>query len=139
VREIAYRKVLASVGGATPYLVYCFVGLLLAPKEFSQFLDGVMGHPEGLVLFAIVIGQYILFLHLTAYLSLVIKRGALPLAAAIQYVGGIVLMVPISMIFMVGPGGQDWEMLCMLAGILTATGVLHKAIGVRLARAAAEE
>ena len=45
-------------------------------------LRGMMNDPRGVVVFAIIIGQYILFLHLTAYLSLVIKRGALPLAAA---------------------------------------------------------
>ena len=139
VREIAYRKVIASVAGVTPYLLYCFVGLILIPKEFSQFLDDMTGHPEGLMFLAIFVSQYILFLHLTAYLSLVIKRGALPLAVAIQYVGGIFLMAPISLIFMRGSGGQDLGMLFILVGTLMATGVLHRAIGVRLARAAAEE
>jgi len=139
VREIAYRKVIASVAGVTPYLLYCLVGLILIPKEFSQFLNDITSHPEGLMFLAIFVSQYILFLHFTAYLSLVIKRGALPLAVAIQYVGGIFLMAPISLIFMRGSGGQDLGMLFILAGTLTATGVFHKAIGVRLERAAAEE
>lgn len=139
VREIAYRKVFASVAGVTPYLLYCLAGLTLIPKEFSQFLDGMASHPEGLMFLAISVSQYILFLHLTAYLSLVMKRGALPLAVAIQYVGGVFLVMPISLIFMRSPGGQDVEMLFILAGTLVVTGVLHGAIGARLARAAAEE
>ncbi len=139
VREIAYRKVFASVPGVTPYLLYCLAGLTLIPKEFSQFLDGMASHPEGLMFLAISVSQYILFLHLTAYLSLVMKRGALPLAVAIQYVGGVFLVMPISLIFMRSPGGQDVEMLFILAGTLVVTGVLHGAIGARLARAAAEE
>ena len=139
IREIAYRKVLGSVAGVTPYLLYCFIGLLLIPKQFSQFLDGITTHQEGFMFLAIFVSQYILFLHLTAYLSLVIKRGALPLAVAIQYVGGTFLIMPISLIFMVSPGWQGWELLFILVGTLVVTGILYRAIGIRLARAAAEE
>lgn len=139
VREIAYRKVLGSMAGVTPYLLYCFAGLTMMSNGLSEFLGEMASHPAQFVFLAIAVSQYILFLHLVAYLSLVIKRGALPLAVAIQYLGGMFLTIPFSLIFMVGPGGRDWGMLFLLAGTIVATAVLHAAIGGRLVRAAAEE
>jgi hypothetical protein len=83
--------------------------------------------------------QFILFLHLTAFLSLVIKRGALPLAIAIQYLGGSFFMTFLAIFLSVGRSGPGATffvtgMICMVMTV-----VLHRAIGLRLARAAAEE
>ena len=72
-------------------------------------------------------------------MSLIIKRGALSLAIAIQYLGGSFFMTFLGIIFSTGGGGPGAIYLFtgMICVVLTV--VLHCAIGLRLARAAAEE
>jgi hypothetical protein len=88
----------------------------------------------------VAILQYILFLHLTAFLSLVIKRGALPLAIAIQYLGGSFFMTFLGMMFLAaGPNAPDALLIIMALFCVIITVILHQAIGHRLAVAAAQE
>jgi len=87
----------------------------------------------------LVILQFILFLHLTAFLSLVIKRGALPLAIAIQFFGSSFLMTFLGLMFFGGSDGPGAVLFITGIICLAVTFVLHRAIGQRLARAAAEE
>ena len=140
VSELAYRKVAGCLLGTIPYLAWCVIGVLLIPREFLKFLRDLVGneHSMGLSVFLIGAMQYIFFLHLTAYLSLVLKRGALPLAFAIQY-GGMLVVFPM-MMFAFGRVSGESEMMVWMAIVITvATLVLHVKIGTRLQRAAAEE
>ncbi|HEY2081381.1 MAG TPA: hypothetical protein VGI88_01245, partial [Verrucomicrobiae bacterium] len=75
------------------------------------------------------------------FLSLVLKRGALPLAVAIQYLGGSFLMAFVSIFFFIGMRGGGAEVIPYFIAIIciVLTAVLHRAIGYRLTRAAAEE
>ena len=87
--------------------------------------------------FLVIFLQFILFLHLVAFLSLVIKRGALPLAIAIQYLGGGFFMGIITTISM---AVRFQGIVFVIAfGCLAASVFLHYGIGYRLVRAAAEE
>jgi ABC-type transport system involved in multi-copper enzyme maturation permease subunit len=111
VSELAYRKIAGALAATLPVMACFVVGLLLVPD--------------------------ILFLHLTAFLSLVIKRGALPLAIAIQYLGGSFFLGLVSMFLLVGGRGMVSFIVACICLVLIA--ILHRAIGFRLARAAAEE
>ena len=140
VREIAYRKVIGALAGTLPLLGGLFLGCLLAPNGVGEFLNDIFREPTAFGAFVMVILQFILFLHLVAFLSLLIKRGALPLAIGIQYLGGSFFFGFVSMIFMMvrSPGALLFVtgFICPFA---TLTAVLHTAIGYRLSRLVAQE
>jgi hypothetical protein len=135
-RELAYRKVIGALKGTLPLLVAFVIGVTLVPDKIGEFLDELNRHPIGLGMLAVVILQYILFVHLTAFLSLILKRGALPLAIAIQYVGGSFFLGILAFLFR---GDSDTIFFFTAFLCVAGTIVLHPAIGLRLARAAAEE
>jgi ABC-type transport system involved in multi-copper enzyme maturation permease subunit len=139
-RELAYRKVAGALAGTLPLLAGAVLGASMVPKDVGEFIKAVFRDSAAFGVFAVIILQYILFLHLTAYLSLVIKRGALPLAVAIQYIGGTFFMTFVAMIFSFG-GSRGPGALCFVSGAICVvlTIVLHRAIGQRLTRAAAAE
>ena len=138
VRELAYRKVAGALLGTLPLLVCFIVGLMLVPKDVGDFFNEMFRHPQGFEMLAVMILQFVLFLHLTAFLSLVLKRGALPLAIAIHYVGGMLFMAFVGLLF-AAIGSAGVMVFIVAPGCIVVTGILHWAIGFRLERAAAEE
>ena len=92
VPELAYRKVAGTLAGTLPLLAGFVLGVVLVPEDVGKFLDDILKEPIAFGMFTVAVLQFILFLHLTAFLSLIIKRGALPLAIAIQYLGGSFFM-----------------------------------------------
>lgn len=138
VPELAYRKAAGALAGTLPLLAGFAIGVLMVPDKVADFFGDMLADKTGAGFGAFVLAalQYILFLHLTAFLSLVIKRGALPLAIGIQYVGGMVFIAMTAFMF----GGQMGGVLflaCLVCIGLTIP--LHFGIGMRLARLAAEE
>ncbi len=140
VPELAYRKVAGTLAGTLPLLAGFVLGAVLVPEDVGRFFNDILSEPIALGTFSVAILQFILFLHLTAFLSLIIKRGALPLAIAIQYIGGSFFMAILAIMFSAG-GSSGPGAICLLTGLIcvVSTVVLHRAIGLRLARAAAEE
>jgi hypothetical protein len=136
VRELAYRKALGALAGTLPLLGGAVLGAILVPDDIFDFLNNLFkyGNFGG---YLVAIAQFILFLHLVAFLSLVLKRGALPLAIAIQFMGLFFFTVFINMFFMLARvnGGSYF----IAFGCLVVAAVLHRGIGYRLAQAAAQE
>ena len=140
VPELAYRKVAGALAGTLPLLAGSVLGVLLVPDDAGQFINDIFGSPDDFGVFLLVILQFILFLHLTAFLSLILKRGALPLAMAIQYLGGTFFMTFLGIMFSIsGANSGDMVLFVVIVICVVLTIVLHRAIGRRLARAAAEE
>jgi len=138
VPELAYRKVAGALLGTLPLLACMIIGMLLVPKDVGDFINDLFKEPEGFGFFVVAIMQFVLFLHLTAFFSLVIKRGALPLAIAIQYLGGTFFVSFLSVFsFAMGGAGAMLFIVGFICAVLTI--ILHGAIGFRLAHAAAEE
>lgn len=138
--ELAYRKVAGTLVSTLPLLVGVVPGVILAPGFARDFVNGIFEDSTSFEAFVVVILQFILFLHLTAFLSLIVKRGALPLAIGIQYLGGSFFMTFLGMMFIAtGPNGPD--VLFVMVGIFCAvmSVILHVAIGRRLAAVAAQE
>lgn len=141
VRQLAYRKVAGALAGTLPLLVCFVVGELIVPHHPNNFRNGVSTAPEEYGVPILMVLQFILFLHLTAFLSLVLKRGALPLAIAIHYLGGSIFMGFFSF-FLAAVGGMGGvRAVLFMSGFVCVllTIPLHFAIGYRLERAAAEE
>lgn len=135
---LAYRKVFGALTGTLPLLLGVVVGMILDPTDTADFINGIFKESEGFMVLMVVLLQYGLFLHLTAFLSLVIKRGALPLAFAIQYLGGSFLLGILGLAF-AGARGPGGFFVVISFICLVATLILHLAIGRRLSRAIAEE
>jgi hypothetical protein len=140
VSHLAYRKVIGVLVGTLPLLAYFVVGVVLVPDKVGDFLGEIFKEPTAFGMLLVAFFQYILFLHLTAFLSLVLKRGALPIAVVIQYLGGSFFLGVMSMFLVfVGRGGAEVIPFFIVLICIVLTGVLHRAIGYRLVRAAAEE
>jgi ABC-type transport system involved in multi-copper enzyme maturation permease subunit len=139
VPELAYRKVAGALAGTLPLLAGLVLGMLLVPRDVADFFKDLFKEPVAFGMFIVAILQFVLFLHLTAFLSLLLKRGALPLAIAIQYLGGSIFVTFLTVMFSRSGGGPGT--ICMFTAIIcvVVTAVLHGAIGSRLALAAAEE
>jgi hypothetical protein len=140
VPELAYRKVAGTLVGTLPLLVLAVPGMILAPKFTSDFVNGIFEDTTSFEAFVVVIVQFILFLHLTAFLSLIVKRGALPLAIAIQYLGGSFGVTFLGLMFVAaGPGAPDALLFMIGLFCVVMTVILHVAIGRRLTAVAAQE
>jgi ABC-type transport system involved in multi-copper enzyme maturation permease subunit len=137
VQELAYRKVAGALAGTLPLLGAAVLGMVMVPDNVADFLKEIFDHPRDFMSFAVTIIQFVLFLHLAAFLSLVVKRGALPLAFAIHFVGGFFILWFVSMftIFFRFSGTVYF----VAFGCLVLIAILHRGIGYRLERVAAEE
>lgn len=138
VQELAYRKVAASLATSLPLLSGLVIGVVIYPESVSDFFKGISREPVAVGMLVVTVLQYIMFLHLVCFLSLIVKRGALPLAFAIQYIGGMLVTTFMGIVFVIGTGGVS--MMCVLLGFISAAGtlILHGAIGKRLVAVAAE-
>jgi ABC-type transport system involved in cytochrome c biogenesis permease component len=138
--ELAYRKVAGALAGTLPLLAGVVLGVLLTPDDLGDLLNELLREPIVFGVFTVAILQFVLFLHLIAFLSLIIKRGALPLAVAIQYLGGSFFMTFLGIFFSTGGSGGPGG-ICFFTGMISVvlTIILHRGIGLRLARAAAED
>jgi ABC-type transport system involved in multi-copper enzyme maturation permease subunit len=136
--ELAYRKIAGCLLGLLPVMVYFVLGMALVPDGVREVVHDLLTQTGAMMILVVVVTQYILFLHIVAALSLLIKRGALPLAFVVHYIGGIIVMVPLS-IGMFTMGSGDAVMVLCTGVTVTATVCIHYWIGTRLTRLAAEE
>lgn len=137
--ELAYRKTIGALIGTLPLLAGFCAGLLMVPNDVRNFLGEINHEPSMLGLLVVLFLQFVLFLHLTAFLSLIIKRGALALAIVIHLLSGFMCLLSFGILFSGFSGGQGGGL--FLTGFITValTIPLHFGIGYRLERAAAEE
>jgi ABC-type transport system involved in multi-copper enzyme maturation permease subunit len=137
IQELAYRKAIGALASTLPLLIGVIIGMILVPDQVGTFVNDVFSRPRSFGPLLMMVVQFVLFLHLTAFLSLVLKRGALPLAFAIQFVGGVFMMWFVAMFSVLLR--FEWGTYFIAGGCIVLTALLHRGIGYRLERAAAEE
>lgn len=138
--QLAYCKAAAALLGTLPLLLYAAVGILIVPNKVGEFITALLHESMAFDFLSLAILQYILFLHLIAYLSLVLKRGALPLAFAIQYIGGSFVFGFLSVVMLTLGPRSNTSIVGVAAFIcIVLIAALHGAVRVRLARVAARE
>ena len=136
-RRIAWQKIAGTLPALIPAASYFALGLLFAAetilKELGRFPSGkdAFGILAG---FAYVVGQSVFFLYLSANLSLRLKRGALPLAIALQFVAQMI--VPSMFFAMMRDVAALIPLLMYTAGAIF---FLHRNTFQRLEALAAEE
>lgn len=137
-RKVAYQKLLGCLPALIPAAVYFGFGVICV----SDDLRDIWRHPSALRGWGDVLSsatyvffQGVLFLHLVVWLSLYLKRGALPLAIAIHFVVHLFLGIAMAVV------AQNGDAMMVILSVLSAVGsvVLHMLIGTRLEELAAED
>jgi len=91
--RIAWTKAAAAVPALIPAICYFLLGALLDAEDFAKAFKQLVTSMSGWYSIAV----FILFLHLAAYLSLVVKWGALPLAIFLVYLSQMILILMLMM------------------------------------------
>lgn len=133
IASIAYSKVLGSAMALLPALSLIILGYYCAPQMWLDFCE--YGLAE--VGFWYSASQVIFAIHLTAFLSLYLRWGALPIAVALTFGGNIMISFFMVGIILSGPNSIDGF---FALGTLVTMGlclVIHFVIGNRLEAMAA--
>ncbi len=137
-RRIALHKILGILPTLLPTVTYFAIGLACAApaisRDFGPFHSDSRGNVTALLFLSYSFVQGIFFLHLTANLSLRVKRGALPLAIGIQFILQLFLSFTFAAVFR-----DEWAFAPLIVLTVFATLFLHHDIFQRLEMLAAEE
>ncbi len=134
-RSIAYAKIRGCLTACAPSLFWLVVSVIWRWTTLDLYANH---NVLSVVLQAVCyVAQFVLFLHIVAYCSLVVRWGTLPLAAII-FVFYLFSCFPCLGIMLIGPisGSSDLGVIAMSVystGIaVIASSLLHTAIGNRL-------
>jgi ABC-type transport system involved in multi-copper enzyme maturation permease subunit len=130
VRELVYQKFLACILSAAPTIFYILMGLVLLVSGSRFRLDDA-----SILVPLMFLAQALFLIHLTAFLSLLMKRAALPVAFGLTLLGNMVVGA-----FLGFTSRGDFKAFMCLEIILlmVPTGILHAMILDRVPRAAAD-
>jgi len=107
VGSLVWDKIKGCVPTFMPNLVLFCVGVFLGREPIAEFLTEVLGEEEGFAAFIYLCGQFLLFLNLTAFLSLYVKWGAFALAALLQIIGQQLVIMFLAVLTMGSGFGAD--------------------------------
>lgn len=136
-RRMTWQKLTGTLPALIPAASYFVLGALCASKTILKMLGDLSFEKEGFAILtglAYGVGQSVLFLYMTANLSLRLKRGALPLAIGIQF---LVQMILPAMFMTVG--SAEGGLVLLVFATVVAIGFLHHNTFRRLEALAAEE
>lgn len=137
-RRIAYQKLLGCLPSLIPACIYFVIGLgCVASGGSGEFHSLSVSNwtLDGFLAIGVTFSQSVAFLHLIAWLSLYLKRGALPAALAIYFVLSMFLGIAGSLL----ARGETPVLFLMLVLSLGLISVLHWQIGARLETLAEED
>ena len=140
------QKIVGCLLGIIPYFVFLFIGMILVPSQVDSFFSALFrGDGERLALLIIFFGGFVLWLYLTAFYSLILKWGALPLALLTVFMGTqcvtSAIMIPMTMMSAMVSSFFDsiWPFFFIITIFLTVLiTFLHRGIGKQLAKAASD-
>jgi hypothetical protein len=135
IRRVAYEKLLGVVPSLCAAGAYLILSLPLVAKPFLDALGNLDWRDDtGWMPLLFMAAQAVFFLHLVAVLSLYVKRGALPLAIAVQFLLSMFAGVTFEILF-----HDESGFVVMFLFTVGVTAFLHFQIGRRLEALAAEE
>lgn len=123
-------KALAAIPAIVPSFSCFIVGTLLDPEDFLYGLHNVLTNSFGWC----VLIWFVLFLHVTTYLSLMVKWGSLPLAIFLMYCAITVMATGTALIWTLWVGSRFgtiepiWEFLPSI--MVGAAGVIAFHVGI---------
>ncbi len=138
VARMAYQKAGALLLSTLPALGYMAVGgVLVLANGRNNLVDHLFSETSVVSLFSLGT-QGLLFLHLTAYLSLSLKRLSLAVAVVLIVVGDMMFAALGGLFFRYG-GMTESVVTLYHCGLLALTAFLHVRVGHRLKQLAAAE
>jgi hypothetical protein len=129
---VALRKALGYALGLLPYAAWFIAGAILMGDAFGRAVGDVVSDAWSWFFLAYVL----LLFHIVAYISLILRRGAILLGFAIWMVGGQIVITPLSMMFVLRGSAPVYIMLGMLGLVLAGIVIVQRRIARRLTRAA---
>lgn len=144
--ELAYGKLAGSLLALVPALGFLAVGLILDPDILSNMIEGLAERPGAFLLTVVnYITQFLLFLHLAVFFSILWNTWAgIAVAAVVHYFGAAIVIAAVTMVFVFGAfqgsGDELGYFLAFLAALVTSALILamNLAIGRQLQLKAAE-
>lgn len=143
--DIAYSKIAGTALSLAPAAAWFVLGSVLSPRTIPDFFDDVT-NLESIVLLAFMLANYIVFVHLVTWYSLLMSSWFGILVAFLTWFGGLwlwymCLVAPI-MLRLITPTGPDNTYIILMNSmasclLLAISAVLHFHIGSRLRAAAA--
>ena len=136
IRQIAYQKILGCLPTLLPAFAYLVLGVALVADDIFRGITVMPASGLGAMLYLIVnwILDIALFLHLVAWLSLHMKRGALAVGGGIYIVAHIMVSMFLGVVFR-----GEFSFVPMTILLIVGIVVLHYRIGTRLQDLAAED
>jgi hypothetical protein len=100
-RRVVWEKAIGCAIGLLPYLAWLIVGMAMAHRLVARVAEDLLDEPMAAVAIGVVLLQFVLFLHVAALFSLLMRRGGL-LVAIFVYGFGLqfgfsMLIVPFAM------------------------------------------
>jgi hypothetical protein len=131
-RWVAYEKLCGGLLALIPGFLWLAFGVLLAWGSFSRDLGSFSG--EAAIVFGYLATQFIFFLHLVAWLSLRMKRGALAVAIGVHFVSQLLLATVLG-----SAADSVAGLIPLIVVLIVATFALHGVIITLLETLAAED
>ena len=135
--QIAWAKAACAAPVLVPTVSYFLLGAVLNPEDFGWGFKQIVTSWTSWYVFV----WFVLFLHLAAWLSLIVKWGALPLAILAIYLGQMVLFptyLALSLFLFRSNGPSEVPMMSSLGAIgLVGIFLLARDIPRRLTKLAA--
>ena len=124
--ELVCGKIIGCLLALVPAITFFLIGAFLDLRTLFDALERFIVEP----MFWSILSQFVCFLHLLAYLSLLAKQGAFPLAVALVYTLYVSVIIPLG-IFRIRP---DEDFIGIFTILVSIAGIfpLQAAIGRRL-------
>ena len=121
--KMFWSKFAGCLLGLVPAACFFALGALIAPDMIGEFLEEALDEWG----FYYFIAQYVLFLHLVVYLSILVKWGAMPLAFGILYIGNMMAMM-----MMFGAGGSETGLAIFIFFSIVAMVIIQFLVALRV-------
>jgi hypothetical protein len=89
--SIVGQKLIGASLGTVPYLIYFLAGAIMAYELFFDALSEIAREPDAVLAILLGIMQFIMFLYLVAFYSLILKWGAFALAFVTYFMASTTL------------------------------------------------
>lgn len=91
--SIIRQKILAALASLTPGFCFVFLGALIAPESLEELWRDITRREESFLAFMYVVIHLVTIPLLACWLSLKMRRGAVPATIAIGFVGNVIFAV----------------------------------------------
>jgi hypothetical protein len=131
IRQIAWHKAIGCLFGVAPWAAWFALGAAACPEPVMDVLEEAVSEPGGWYFMISVV----LFFHLAALFSILMRRGGLIVALIAWWIGSWVIL---PVFYVLGIATEEVGMLIACLVLVALTALVHVGTLRRLARVAGE-